>query len=161
MPGNQWQLLPFSRGTVQISTTDPFTQPAVNDNYFSVDWDLDVQIASARLSRTILTSPPLSYFSTGEVIPGDSVPDDDDRGTEDDWRSWITNGFAAASHPIGTLAMMKRSLGGVVDSQLKVYDTSNVRVVDASIVPLQISAHLSAGLYGVAEKAADLIKVSY
>ncbi len=55
-----------------------------------------------------------SYLSTGEVIPGDSVPDDDDHGTEDDWRSWITNGFAAVSHPIGTLAMMKRSLGGAL-----------------------------------------------
>lgn len=50
---------------------------------------------------------------------------------------------------------------GVVDAQLKVYDTMNVRVVDASIMPMQISAHLSATLYGVAEKAADLIKASH
>ena len=49
---------------------------------------------------------------------------------------------------------------GVVDAQLKVYDTTNVRVVDASVLPLQISAHLSATLYGFAEKAADLIKSS-
>jgi hypothetical protein len=50
---------------------------------------------------------------------------------------------------------------GVVDAQLKVYDTANVRVVDASILPMQLSAHLSASLYGVAEKAADLIKVAH
>lgn len=50
---------------------------------------------------------------------------------------------------------------GVVDAHLKVYDTSNVRVVDASIMPLQISAHLSSTLYGVAEKAADLIKADW
>jgi len=56
---------------------------------------------------------------------------------------------------------MRRNLGGVVDAQLKIYDTANVRVVDASIIPLQISAHLSATLYGVAEKAADLIKASH
>ncbi|KAK0470699.1 glucose-methanol-choline oxidoreductase [Armillaria novae-zelandiae] len=140
---------------------DLFTQPAVNVNYFSVDWDLNVQIASAWLSRSILISPPLSDLSTGEVILGDSVPDDGKHGTNDDWRSWITNGFAAVSHPIGTLSMMKHSLGSVVDSQLRVYNTSNIHVVDALIVPLQISAHLAAGLYGVAEKAANLIKASY
>ncbi|KAK0474327.1 hypothetical protein EDD18DRAFT_1220920 [Armillaria luteobubalina] len=158
---DQWQLLPFSRGTVQISTTNPFIQPTINVNYFSVDWDLDVQIATARLSRRILSSPPLSQLSSGESHPGDSVPDDADRGSEDNWKAWITDTFSAVSHPIGTLAMMKRSLGGVVDSQLKVYDTSNVRVVDASVVPLHVSAHLAASLYGVAEKAADLIKASY
>jgi choline dehydrogenase-like flavoprotein len=54
--------------------------------------------------------------------------------------------------------MMKRSLGGVVDGRLKLYGAKNVRIVDASIMPLQISGHLSSTLYGVAEKAADLIK---
>lgn len=50
------------------------------------------------------------------------------------------------------------ALIGVVDAHLRVYDTANVRVVDASILPIQLSAHLSSSLYGVAEKAADLIK---
>ena len=57
--------------------------------------------------------------------------------------------------------MMRRDLGGVVDGHLRVYDTANVRVVDASVMPLQISAHLSSTLYGVAEKAADLIKAEW
>ena len=47
---------------------------------------------------------------------------------------------------------------GVVDSHLRVYGTSNLRIVDASIMPLQISGHLSSTLYAVAEKAADIIK---
>jgi choline dehydrogenase-like flavoprotein len=49
---------------------------------------------------------------------------------------------------------------GVVNAQLKVYDTANARVVDASVVPLQLSAPLSSTLYGVAEKEADLIKAA-
>jgi choline dehydrogenase-like flavoprotein len=64
------------------------------------------------------------------------------------------------AHPIGTAAMMRRGLGGVVNAQLKINDTSNVRVVDASIIPLQVSAHLASTLFGVAEKAADLIKAA-
>ncbi len=47
---------------------------------------------------------------------------------------------------------------GVVDAYLKVYNTANLCVVDASILPLQLSAHLSSSLYGVAKKVADLIK---
>ena len=54
--------------------------------------------------------------------------------------------------------MMRRDLGGVVDGRLRVYDTTNLRVVDASILPLEISAHHQSPLYGVAEKAADIIK---
>ncbi|THH30273.1 hypothetical protein EUX98_g3938 [Antrodiella citrinella] len=159
---DMWQLLPFSRGNVSITSTNPFVKPKVNVNYFSVDYDLSVQIAGARLSRKILGSPPLNSLSVGETQPGFSVvPDNGDGGSDADWTKWILDpnaGFSAVDHPIGTAAMMKRSLGGVVDAHLRVYDIANVRVVDASIVPLQLSAHLSSSLYGVAEKAADLIK---
>ena len=30
-------------------------------NWFSVPWDLDVQVAAARLNRRILANPPLRY----------------------------------------------------------------------------------------------------
>lgn len=53
--------------------------------------------------------------------------------------------------------MMSRELGGVVDSKLKVYGTENVRVVDASILPLQFSGHLTATLYAVTERIAEII----
>jgi choline dehydrogenase-like flavoprotein len=56
--------------------------------------------------------------------------------------------------------MLPRSLGGVVDNNLQVYGTQNVRVVDASIMPLQVSGHLSASVYAIAEKASDLIKAT-
>ena len=102
-----------------------------------------------------------SSLSTGETRPGNAVPDNAQRGTDAAWKSWIRGNFDSVAHPVGTAAMMRRSLGGVVDAQLKVYDTNNVRVVDASVMPLQVSAHLSATLYGVAEKAADLIKASW
>ncbi|KAI5832425.1 alcohol oxidase [Schizophyllum commune Tattone D] len=154
---DMWQLLPFSRGTVQIDSADPFQKPIINVNYFAADFDLDVQVAGAKLSRTVLNTSPLSDLSVGETIPGSDVADD---ASDDDWAAWIKNGFSSVHHPIATCAMMKRELGGVVDSDLKVYDTANVRVVDASVLALQVSAHLSSTLYGIAEKAADIIKAA-
>lgn len=55
---------------------------------------------------------------------------------------------------------MARELGGVVNSELKVYGTANVRVVDASVLPMQTSGHVTATLYAIAEQAADIIKES-
>lgn len=126
-------------------------------------------------------------LKTSEILPGlAAVPDHGDGGSDADWRKWIlqpgTAGFGSSDHPVGTSAMMRRSLGGasflcrrlggddqlrvltmmsgVVDGHLKVYDTTNLRVVDASIIPIQLSAHPTSSLYGIAEKAADIIKAA-
>lgn len=61
-------------------------------------------------------------------------------------------------HPVGTAAMMPRSIGGVVDERLRVYGTANVRVVDASVLPFQICGHLTSTLYAVAERASEFLK---
>lgn len=56
--------------------------------------------------------------------------------------------------------MMPQASGGCVDPNFKVYGSSNVRVIDASILPMQFSQHLSTALYAAAEKAADIIKAA-
>ena len=42
-----------------------------------------------------------------------------------------------------------------VDSHFKVYGTKNLRIVDGSVLPIQLSAHLSSTLYGLSEKASE------
>ena len=49
---------------------------------------------------------------------------------------YIKNTCSCVYHPVGTASMLPREDGGVVDHNLKVYGTANVRVVDASILPL-------------------------
>jgi choline dehydrogenase len=68
---------------------------------------------------------------------------------------------ANAIHVVGTCAMLPVELGGVVDSSLKVHGTKNVRVVDASIIPVQLTGHTSAPVYALAEKAAVIIKADW
>jgi len=57
----------------------------------------------------------------------------------------------------GTAAMLPREEGGVVDANLKVYGTANVRVVDLSVLPIHLSSHPQTIAYAIAEKAADVI----
>lgn len=149
-----WLLMPFSRGNVHIASADPLTYPAINPNYFLVDFDLEVQVAIAKWTRKFWTSEPVGSIVT-EVSPGATVPQN---ATDDEWGAYVKNSFTANSHPLGTAAMMSRDLGGVVDGRLKVYGTRNVRVVDASVMPFQVSGHLTSTLYAISEKAADIIR---
>jgi choline dehydrogenase len=57
--------------------------------------------------------------------------------------------------------MLPRDLGGVVDANLRVYGLANVRVADASVVPIALSTHLMSSTYGVAEQASNIIRAYY
>ncbi|RHZ43040.1 GMC family oxidoreductase, partial [Aspergillus thermomutatus] len=150
-----WLLLPFSRGSVHLSSTQPkdIDAPSIDPNFFQVDFDLQAQMAIAKLAQSFWEQGPVKDLHP-VAIPGKGV---EGNATDTEWTAFLKNTFGPNYHPIGTASMMARELGGVVDSRLKVYGTENVRVVDASVIPLQVSGHLTATLYAVAERAADMI----
>ncbi|KAK1982484.1 GMC oxidoreductase [Colletotrichum cereale] len=149
-----WGLLPFARGSVHIGETST-ANAIINPNYFLLDWDLLQQVQTAKFIRKLYGTAPFSTFAGTETRPGADVVAKD-AGIEG-WKGYIKNNYRSNFHPVGTAAMMPREKGGVVDANLKVYGTSNVRVVDASVLPFQVCGHLVSTLYAVAERAADLI----
>jgi choline dehydrogenase-like flavoprotein len=76
-------------------------------------------------------------------------------------KDYIRSSAISMWHYVGTCSMLPREKGGVVDDHLTVYGTSNLRVVDASIMPLISRANTQSTVYAVAERAADLIKAKH
>ncbi|KAK5130192.1 hypothetical protein LTR08_002401 [Meristemomyces frigidus] len=150
-----WNLIVMSRGTVHIRTKNSWDHPIVEPSYFGHPLDLMIQTAVSKQSRQVYQTQPLAQYVQQEDAPGDDVPQD---ASLVEWEAWVRGTFTSVWHYIATLAMMKEEYGGVVDSRLKVYGVQNVRAIDASVLPIQLSAHLSASLYGIAEKAAVMIK---
>lgn len=57
--------------------------------------------------------------------------------------------------------MLLINSGIVVDSRLRVYGCSNLRVCDASIMPVFPSSSMQATVYGVAEHGAGVVTADY
>ncbi|KAJ7264152.1 alcohol oxidase [Mycena rebaudengoi] len=141
---------PLSRGRTHITSSNPLTPPAVDPAYWAHPIDVAAQVGGIKLARKMLVAPPLDSIYSGEFEPGA------EKDTDDKIEDWLRNVVASDNHEVGSLSMMPQSLGGVVDTSLKVYGTANVRVADASIIPFPISAHLSSTVYMIGERVRQI-----
>lgn len=83
-----WGLLPFARGSVHMSGKELDDPPAINPNFFMLEWDRKLQAATAKLARKLLTTAPLSSIIRGELVPGTEVSVD---ASDDAWIEWMKN----------------------------------------------------------------------
>ncbi|CAE6433202.1 unnamed protein product [Rhizoctonia solani] len=143
---------PFSRGSIHIKSSDPLAPPQIDPKYFSKSIDLDMLVHSVKFADKLSKTEPLASLIASRLEPGPNVTSD--AAIAD----YIKANLASIHHPIGSVSLAPKQLGGVVDVNLKVYGTANVRVVDASIIPLHIGAHTQRTVYGIAEKAVKIIK---
>ncbi|KAF8575275.1 GMC oxidoreductase [Ramaria rubella] len=138
---------PFSRGTVHISSPDPLAPPAIDPRYFSHPEDLDMPLHVLKFVLNISETEPFAGLVRSRVIPTT-----EDTASDETIKEYIKNNVKTVYHPIGTASMLPREDGGVVDASLRVYGTSNLRVVDCSIIPLHLSCHTQTVAYAVGEK---------
>lgn len=138
---------PFSRGSITINTIEPNEPPVIDFGTFSHPADLQVATEALKKVRDWMASPPMRAIGAQETYPGSNF-------TSDAEIADVIRQFAVSSwqHPTSTCSMMKREMGGVVDSELKVYGVKGLRIVDASIFPMVVAGHTSSTVYAVAEK---------
>jgi choline dehydrogenase-like flavoprotein len=147
---------PLSRGTVTLNPSDPDGLPIVTYHTFMNPVDSENVIAIFRRLRAFWQNPALARLGPSEVAPGPQFQTDNEILTE------LTTNHAllrpTLAHPSCTCAMMPERLGGCVSPDLEVYGVRDLRIVDASIMPIIPAGGLQGTVYAVAEKAADLIK---
>ena len=132
---------PYSQGRLYITTNDTFDYPSLDPRVLSHPADVTLMRQAVKFARRIGTTPPLSTVLGTETSPGPAVSADADID------NFIANSIQTEFHPANTLAMLPQNQGGVVDAKLKVYGLQNVRVIDASVFPLQFAAHVSPRCY--------------
>lgn len=149
---------PLSRGSVHIRSGDVSDAPEIDPKFLSNPVDIEVFAQHMLYLQSLASSAPLSELLTQPAKPARSISHLADLESAKDY---IRIRAASMWHPAGTCAMLPEESGGVVDSHLRVHGIKNLRVVDASVVPVLPPGHLQSTVYAVAERAAWLIKSEY
>jgi choline dehydrogenase-like flavoprotein len=145
---------PFSRGYVSIHSADAFEQPHIDAGYLGHETDLELLVAGIKIARRAAATSQFAELLESETTPGAAVATE----SYESLISYVRETAETNYHPTSTCSMLAEHLGGVVDKWLRVYGTSNLRVVDASVIPVSLSAHTQSAAYAIAERAADIIK---
>ncbi|KAI3393496.1 hypothetical protein diail_4217 [Diaporthe ilicicola] len=146
--------LPTSRGSVILKSADPLDPPRIDLNYLTTETDRCVAREGVRtLTRLMLQTKFGKEHIAGESVPpvpGMEAVSLDDSDQKLDRR--IALAGVTTWHAGGSCAM-----GKVVDAEFRVKGVAGLRVVDASVLPVPLSAHIQAPVYAMAEQAAAMI----
>ncbi len=142
---------PTSRGEIKIVSKDSRVYPKIKMNYLSTDDDRHVAALGLKLIRKImLETEVFKKYEPEEYRPGIHIKDNEELvKAASDYAQTIF-------HPVGTCKMGSDE-NSVVSERLKVHGISNLRVVDASIMPNITSGNTNAPTIMIAEKASDMI----
>jgi choline dehydrogenase-like flavoprotein len=143
-------LQPKSTGFVGLKSKNIQDEPQIELNYFDNQYDRDFVIKAFRYANKLLEAPPFEPFRLKQVRPDEKLT------TDSEIMDWILSHVDTCYHPVGTCKMGNDAMA-VVDKNLKVHGVSQLRVVDASIMPTIISGNTNAPVIMIAEKGAEMI----
>ncbi|ESK85785.1 aryl-alcohol oxidase [Moniliophthora roreri MCA 2997] len=140
---------PTSRGSLKLSSSNPFDPPLIDYGLYTTDYDINTQVQAIKIVEDFLSLPQFQGIVEGPFGDLANATTDQEKAA---FARANTGGYA---HPSCSASM---GPGGVVDSTLKVKGVEGLRVVDASVFPLIPECNTQAPVYIVAERAADLIR---
>ncbi|KAF3767359.1 hypothetical protein M406DRAFT_237359, partial [Cryphonectria parasitica EP155] len=143
---------PLSRGTVRPSSASIFDMPLVDPRYCSEPLDCLAMARALLFNCELINTAPVAELQPAVQSPYFCPTTATTSDINAQLLALVKQNIATEFHPSGTTAMLPLELGGVVDSELVVYGTTNLRVVNAGIMPVLVGAHLQAPVYAIAER---------
>ncbi len=150
---NCYGLRPKARGTVRLVSSDPFSAPLIDPNFFGHPDDLAVTVAGLKISREVFSQPALAKHVRKIVLPDDTLT------TDAELAEFIRHHGRTSYHPVGTCRMGSDDRA-VVGTDLKLKALDGLRVCDSSIFPSLVGSNTNAPTAMIGEKAADLIRAN-
>jgi choline dehydrogenase len=141
---------PTSRGSVRLRSSDPTAPPLITSNALSQTSERIALVAGLRLAREIGRAAAFDPYRGAEVWPGDGTASDADLDAH------VRTTAELLYHPCGTCKMGNDELA-VVDSELRVRGVENLRVADASVMPVIVRGNTNAPTIMIAERLAALL----
>jgi choline dehydrogenase len=143
-------------GEVTLNSADPLEQPNINLNFFASDLDIIGMREGIRFSYDVLTKGEGFKDIVEAEYPWEMPLDSDE-----EMKRAVLDRCQTAFHPCGTTRLSKNIDQGVVDPHLKVHGVHNLRVIDASVIPIIPDCRIQNSVYMIGEKGADLIKAAH
>jgi len=146
-------LSPASRGTIELSSSDPEAAPRIDPGFLSDGDGSDLRVLKegVRMARSILATSAFDAFRGDEYIPGAVAVADADVADAIRLRA------QTLYHPACTCRMGNDD-EAVCDASLRVRGLDGLRVVDASAMPVLVRAHPNAAVTMMAERAAAMMR---
>ena len=161
---DSWSIIPMllrprSTGSIRLRSNNPFDYPYIYPNYFKDDFDMKTLIEGVKIAVALSRTQSMQRYNSKInplKFPGCiHIP----MYTDLYWECMIRHYTCTIYHPVGTAKMGPYwDPMAVVDPQLRVYGVRGLRVIDASIMPNQVSSNTNAPVIMIGEKGADLIK---
>ncbi|KAF9444152.1 GMC oxidoreductase [Macrolepiota fuliginosa MF-IS2] len=149
-------LTPTSRGSVSITSSDPFDPPRIDPNLLASEFDIFTFRETVKASQRFFAAPAWNDYVIAPFQPPANATSDEDLD------AYLRGSAIASSHGSGTCAMSTQDAPyGVVNPDLRVKGIEGLRIVDASIMPFVPAGHTQVPVYVIAEKAAHMIKAAW
>lgn len=143
-------LHPESRGHVVLQSKDYRDPPMILPEFYSHDEDLANMIKY--IADFLSVNKTNVFRKLGGELVHPKLKECENYPEHAYWECYALHMMGTSYHYTSSCSM-----GQVVDSRLKVYGISGLRVVDASVIPLITSGNTQAAVMAVAEKGADMI----